>query len=77
MGRHLVAIDVDSLVFMYQRQDMGPKACAKALATLYTSLKGSHLVYSTGVPRLKRDIYVEREYLQTPYNNPGPRAHSA
>ncbi len=68
-GDHIIAIDVDSLVFMYMRQGMRSKACAKALASAYASLKNSHLIYSTGVPRLKRALYDERQLLGTPYND--------
>ncbi|OAQ22121.1 hypothetical protein K457DRAFT_418833 [Linnemannia elongata AG-77] len=66
---HPIAVDVDSLVFMYMRQGWGAKRCAKSLAIICNTNKNYILVYSTGVPILKKDLYLERNILDTPYNN--------
>lgn len=63
-----VAVDVDSLVFMYMRQDWGPKRIAKSLANIYNSYNYT-LVYSTKIPKLKRNLYLERSILRLQYNN--------
>lgn len=67
--RYHVAVDVDSLVFMYMRHGWGAKRCAKSLANICNTNENYILVYSTGVPTLKQDLYLERNILDTPYNN--------
>jgi hypothetical protein len=57
-----VAVDVDSLVFLCMRMDiLNPRKCKRAILNMCKPLGSYELVYSYGVPKLKRNLYRERQ----------------
>lgn len=68
-----LAVDVDSLIFMWIRSNFKYKKCAKLLKDLYQTLDVENVVfefvYTHDVINLKEKVYQERKELNSRYNN--------